>query len=61
LKHYQKPPSNERFSYAHLKEVRRMEYEVIYNGADEEGIEVKNMLQDFLNIVSESGESLFKE
>ena len=38
-----------------------MEYEVIYNEADEEGIEVKNMLQEFLNIVSESGERLFKE
>ena len=38
-----------------------MEYEVIYDGADEEGIEIKNMLQDLLNIVSESGESLFKE
>ncbi len=34
-----------------------MEYEVIYNGADEEGIEVKNMLQDLLNIVSESVET----
>ena len=38
-----------------------MEYEVIYNEADKEGIEVKNMLQDLLNIVSESGERLFKE
>lgn len=38
-----------------------MEYEAFYEGTDEEGIEVQNMLQEILDIASESGECLFKE